>query len=231
MSNGSSRRRRKPGQRTVFVATQPKSSPRASPSKRKADGNSRNRNGRNVTSKDMTNILLDNSVSTARYALDVFSLAMRFMKHPLAILLFLYVLSLILGRVSHSLSAAFAPICSIPIIGLICPRLPHSSHSDLNQHGGSSRGPPLWADFPQLVDMQGKALEALLDETADGTGLSLQIKKAEMATADLATLVRVSDLASRERLSSMLVDFSGDARETGRQLQRFSAQVSGAVDK
>lgn len=79
--------------------------------------------------------------------------------------------------------------------------------------------------------MESKTLESLLDEMVEGPGLALEIKKAEMATSDLATLVRVSDLKSREFLADSLSEFVKDARKVGRGLTRFSSKVGGTVDR
>ena len=78
--------------------------------------------------------------------------------------------------------------------------------------------------------MESKSLGALLDETVEGPGLALEIKKAEMATSDLATRVRVSNLKSRQMLADSLSDFVKDARKASRGLTRFSSKVGGAVD-
>jgi hypothetical protein len=165
-------------------------------------------------------------MESARYAASVLKISMRFMKHPLALLLFLYIFAWVVQIFSSTLQSALSPFCSIPVLTLLCP----ASFRDGSAIEGRKRGPPRQADFPRLIDIQHKTLEVLLDEAVDGTGLSLEVKKAEMATADLATLVRISELASRDRLAAMLGDFVVDARETGRHLQRFSAQVTGAVD-
>jgi hypothetical protein len=90
--------------------------------------------------------------------------------------------------------------------------------------------PPKWADYPKLVEMQSSSLERLLDESAGGSALALEVKKAEMATSDLVTLVRVSDLRSKDSLSQTLVDFLADAKKTGRGLQTLSAKINSAVD-
>ena len=79
--------------------------------------------------------------------------------------------------------------------------------------------------------MQSKTFEQLLDETVGSTSLALDIKKAEMATHDLVTVVKLSDLKSRDYLADALVAFSDDARETARGLQRLNAKISGSVDK
>ena len=81
------------------------------------------------------------------------------------------------------------------------------------------------------MNVESKTLESLLDETLEGPGLGLEIKKAEMATSDLVTLVRVSKLNSREVIADFLSKFVKDARKVSRGLTRFSSRVGGAVDK
>ena len=64
-----------------------------------------------------------------------------------------------------------------------------------------------------------------------GTTLSLDIKKTEMATKDLVTVVKSSDLRSKNLLADALVAFIGDARDTGRGLQTLNARINSAVDR
>lgn len=90
---------------------------------------------------------------------------------------------------------------------------------------------PLHADYPTMVDIQSKTFEQLLDDNVGSNGLALEIKKAQMATSDLVTLVKVSKLASKDVLATALSDFVDDARQTARGLQRLNAKVSGAVDE
>ena len=129
-----------------------------------------------------------------------------------------YVISLASGAIRTALS----PICSIPIISLVCPPVHNVSPS--------SRV-PRWADFPRLLEVESKTLESLLHNIVEGPGLALEIKKAELATSDLVTLVRVSKLNSRDALADSLGEFVKDARKVGRGLTRFSSRVGGAVDK
>jgi hypothetical protein len=87
-----------------------------------------------------------------------------------------------------------------------------------------------WADFPALVELQSSTFEDLLNHGVLGSSFALEIKKAEMATNNLLTLVRVSDLKSREKIVETLRDFVEDARRSVRDLQKFNAKVGGAVD-
>jgi hypothetical protein len=81
------------------------------------------------------------------------------------------------------------------------------------------------------LNVEGKTFESLLDETVEGPGLALEFKMAEMAASDLATLVRVSKLNSREVLADSLSEFGKDARKVGRGLTRFSSKVGDTVDR
>lgn len=158
---------------------------------------------------------------TVRYALDVFRTAIQLLRKPLAVLLFLWLLASILARISHVISGAFAPLCILP--GLSSSRLCHYTSPSPSKK-------PQWADYPKLVAVQSKTFEELLDETVGGTGLSLEIKKAELATTDLITVVRVSRLKSRELLADSLRDFVNDAKVTGRGLQKLTSRIGGAID-
>lgn len=82
-----------------------------------------------------------------------------------------------------------------------------------------------------MMEAQTKAFDQLLDEMVGGTTLSLDVKKTEMATKDLITVVKASDLRSKNLLADELVSFIGDARETGRGLQTLNARINSAVDR
>jgi len=81
------------------------------------------------------------------------------------------------------------------------------------------------------MEVQGSTFERLLDGSAGGSGLALEVRKAEFATADLATLVRHSDLRSNDVLADLLTTFVKDAKKTARSLTKLSSKVGGAVDK
>ena len=82
-----------------------------------------------------------------------------------------------------------------------------------------------------MMEIQSKAFDQLLDESAGGTSLSLDIKKTEMATKDLITVVKSSDLRSKLPLAEALDSFVGDSKETGRGLQMLNARINSAVDR
>lgn len=92
-----------------------------------------------------------------------------------------------------TINTAFGPLCSVP--GIASTRL----CSDLEHHNFQLR--PLWADFPRLMNAQTLTFEQLLDNSVGGSGLSLDIKKAEMAMSDLVVLIKFSELSSKDVLS------------------------------
>ncbi|KAJ3899392.1 hypothetical protein F5879DRAFT_776125, partial [Lentinula edodes] len=117
------------------------------------------------------------------------------------------------------------PICVVPGIASInlCTELYAFDPQGHSPH-------PLWADFPRLMNAQTSTFEQLLDSSVGGSGLSLDIKKAEMAMSDLVVLVKFSKLASKDVLGEALTTFAHDARRTGRGLQTLGSRVGGAID-
>jgi hypothetical protein len=150
------------------------------------------------------------------YAFDVTRTALALLRKPLGAILFLWLFATILLYVSHTLRAAFAPICWLPFLSssIMCrPILP-----------------PPGVNYPVLVEAETKTFEQLLDESSGGSALSLEVKKAEMATSDLITLVRISNLRSKDLLAGMLSDFVHDAKTTGKRLHKLHSKVGGSVD-
>ncbi|KAF8896156.1 hypothetical protein BD779DRAFT_1639532 [Infundibulicybe gibba] len=155
---------------------------------------------------------------TLRYFITVFGRAISLLKFPLSILLGFYLFALLLNRAAPTLHRTFAPVC----------RLPFASSLTL-----CAPPPPAqvrWADFPALEKVQTASLDQLLENAAGGPALALELKRAEMATGDLAVLVRASDMPAREALAGLLNEFVTDAREAGRGLHRLSAKIGGTVD-
>jgi len=169
---------------------------------------------------------LDGTIFTGRYALDVFSTAIHLLRWPLSIFIFLWFLYLMFGYISQTVRHAFQPLCIIPgISGSPMCRV----DNDLNNN--TPKFVPQWADYPKLVEVQSNTFEQLLEESVGGSALSLEIKKAEMATSDLVTRVRISDLKAKDTLAESLGEFLEDAKKTGQGLHKLTAKVGGAVDR
>ncbi|KAE9383168.1 hypothetical protein BT96DRAFT_844466 [Gymnopus androsaceus JB14] len=149
---------------------------------------------------------------------DVMRRALNLWRHPLSFILFLWLTSLLYTPLFWVTTATLKPLCSIP--GIQQSRFCSANHYNATIH----------PDFPRLMDAQTITFEQLLDNSVGGSGLSLEIKKAEMAVVDLITLVEYSELSNRQILVESLTLFTEDARLTGRGLQIFVAKVAGAVD-
>ncbi|KAH9902634.1 hypothetical protein C8Q73DRAFT_13011 [Cubamyces lactineus] len=219
-------RRRKPG-KVVYVAQTPPASPRrparaaqvqAQPSKPKRQPRPA------IDREQVQDALIEGGAETLRYCLSIFTHALRLLRWPFGILLALWLLGTIFARLSSTFRHALGPICWIPGISssVIC-RAPQA----FDENGGQL---PQWADYPKLVEIQSSSFEQLLDGSVGGSGLSLEIKKAEMASKDLITLVKYSELKSKDHLAEALDEFVEDAKRTGKGLQKLTTKINGAVD-
>ncbi|KAF8628022.1 hypothetical protein AX15_004139 [Amanita polypyramis BW_CC] len=172
---------------------------------------------RQIPTEDIMDNAVQGALFTGRYLLDVLKTAINLMRKPLGIMTFVLLLSICMGYIAHYLQKALTPFCFLPFVNrsAMCAVLVPQTKID---------------PWEQLIQVQTKTFDQLLDESAGGSSLSLEVKKAEMATADLVTLVRHSDLRTRDILASSLKEFVEDARKTGRGLQKMSAKVAGAVD-
>ena len=150
------------------------------------------------------------------YTLEIIHGSMLLLRYPFSALLSLWILYFLLSK---GVTAIRVPFCQIPVLS-------HMVSCALDQVDI-----PLWADYPRLVEVQSSSFEQLLDESVGSSELSLEIKKAEMVTSDLVTLVRFSDLKGREVIANMLQDFVSDAKLTGRSLHKLSSRIGGAVDR
>ncbi|KAI1796945.1 hypothetical protein LXA43DRAFT_911221 [Ganoderma leucocontextum] len=177
-----------------------------------------------LSSDEMQDALAHSAASSVRYIGSVFTHAFQLLKKPLGFLLFLYLLGCLLGWLFFKFRSAFEPICWIPGISSTALCRPPQSPENVTLK------PPQRVDYTRLVEIQSSSYEQLLDGSIGGPALSLDIKKAEMATRDLITLVKYSGLKSRELLAQSLADFVLDAKKAGRGLQKLTARINGAVD-
>ena len=178
-----------------------------------------------VDRKQVEDALRSGATFTLSYVWDIVSTALSLLRKPLAVLLVIYGLALISAHAFRSLQIIVSPFCFVP--GFSRSSLCH----DFSARQNDTAQKPQWADYPKLVEVQSRTFEQLLEETAGGSGLSLEIKKAEMATNDLVTLIRVSELRSKDLLATTLVGFVEEARKSARGLQRFTSRVASAVDR
>jgi len=176
-----------------------------------------------IAKEDLVDGAVQGTIFTIRYAIDVLGRAIHFLRYPLSFVVFLWLLAFILLRISNTLRSAFSPLCTLP------------GFSSVAVCRWDAKPPPRqkvikWADYPQLVQAQSKTFEQLMEESVGSAALSLEIKKTEVATKDLVTLVQISDLKAKNSLAMSLVEFLEDAKKTGRRLHKLTSKVGGAVD-
>ena len=148
----------------------------------------------------------------------IFSLALGF-----AMLWFLF------SMMRSQLISVAKPVCSLPIVPRMIPFCRWEVFKESPTHISAGR-PVRWADYPNLVDLQTRTFDQLLDEGVGSKGLATDVKRAEMASNDLITLVRASDLRSRDQIAERLGKFVDDAKGTGRSLHSLGSKINGAVD-
>jgi len=177
-----------------------------------------------VDREQMQRAFLSGASATASYIVDVLATAFWLLKKPLGVLAFVVVLALLSGYVADKVRFVLSPLCIIPGISssMLCVR-PASTPSSTGKK-------PQSANFTKLVELQDN-FEGIMTENVGTGAIGLKLKESEMATRDLVTLVRVSDLRSRDSLAEALTQFVEDAKKTGEGLHRLSAKINGAVDR
>ncbi|KAJ2911606.1 hypothetical protein MD484_g8806, partial [Candolleomyces efflorescens] len=163
------------------------------------------------------------------YLLTIVRPAISYLRYPLTLFLFLSLLASLLNTIKPTLYTVFSPLCYAPGFSsaLAC-KWVNLARSPASVDGVGV----VWADYPGLVEVQGKTFEHLVDDSfrsAVGT-LSLDIKKTEIATSDLVTLIRLSDLCSKNLLADALGEFIQDAKNAGKSLRRLESKMNGAID-
>lgn len=209
-SQGASRRSSGRSSRTVVPAHHPAAISTGSPVKR----------GRRKPKFSSEPSSAATAQSIASWALSVVALAFSYARRPLALLLAVYLscgaLIVTQNMLQRSVSASLSPLCRIPGASFLrlpfCPEAPS--------------GP---VEFDQLVNVQSK-FEDVLAHASDGVSLPFEMKRSETALRDLRTLLRHSEVQSRDELVFEVDGYIEASRQTAADLQRFNAHVGSAVD-
>ncbi|CAG8635541.1 5633_t:CDS:2 [Ambispora gerdemannii] len=151
------------------------------------------------------------------FLFDVFVGAIQLLKPIFSITLAIFIAWSSLNFVSHTFQN--------DVTLFVC-RFPFSSIVPLCQS-------PI-PDFSRLVTRQVETYEQIMDQTMSQSGLTsslaLDIKKAELATGDLRTLVKYSSLTCAPELVDRLNEFVDKSRVVGRNLQVLQARTRSSVD-
>lgn len=161
------------------------------------------------------------------WALGIVGLAFRYAQKPLAIVLAVYLcfggLIIAQNMVTKSIATSMSPLC----------RLPGSSWLNLpfcptvipigQDHGGGT------LEFDGLMNVQ-ENFEEILEKSASGISLPLEMKRSETSIRDLRTLVRYSKLHRKDDLVHEFDGFIDVARTVSNDLLKFNAHVGSAID-
>ncbi|KAI0400809.1 hypothetical protein F4802DRAFT_583640 [Xylaria palmicola] len=163
------------------------------------------------------------------WALSVVGMALRFAKWPLAIALALYmVVGIVIvakNALTQSVSASLQPICRIPGVALLNP--PFCTYEAVTSASKPDGGHAL--EFDELMNVQSH-FEKVLEDSAQGVSLPMEMKRSEASIRDLRTVVKYSDLAAREELVYEFDGYIDISRHVINDLQSFNTHVGGAVD-
>ncbi|KAK5663719.1 hypothetical protein OQA88_4150 [Cercophora sp. LCS_1] len=154
-------------------------------------------------------------------------LAFRYAQKPLAIFLALYLsfgaLILVQNMATKSITASLSPICSLP--GASWLNLPFCAVIfPADEKTGA--GP---VEFDGLMKVQDN-FELVLEKSAQGVSLPMEMKRTEASVRDLRTMVRHSNLQGKEELVLEFDELIETARKASNDLQRFNTHVGSAVD-
>ncbi|CAG8962432.1 hypothetical protein HYFRA_00014061 [Hymenoscyphus fraxineus] len=179
------------------------------------------------TPPNIIELSIQNFLGMSSWFLDVLWGALRILKTPISYLLAIWFLfgAMIMMRnlVTTSIQASLSPICRIPGVTLLnlpfCPVY----------QGGPNSGPPPPVEFQQLITVQSD-FEKVLEQSAGGASLPLDMKRGESSIRDLRQLVRYSSLMSKDSLVLEFDSFIETARIASYDLQRFNSHIGRAVD-
>jgi hypothetical protein len=156
--------------------------------------------------------------------------SLKLLKFPFTIVVAAYMLSLLATRaylaVTSPITSIVEGLCNVPGISLLGGGL-----SICDRPNAPGPRQTMRPDYPRLMEIETTSFEKLLDNSLSNSDLVLNLKKAEMASADLNTLLMVSDLTIKTQLSTAVGAFVNEARIAGRSLQRFDAKIQGTIDQ
>lgn len=159
---------------------------------------------------------------------DVIGGALGALKKPISYVLAGYLLLglllLLRNLLTNSVYSALSPICRLPGSSFI--PLP-MCQSGLAAHYEGSEPPPV--QFDQLMRVQSN-FEAIIEESAGGVSLPLNMKRGEASIRDLRQVVRHSSLRSKNELVLEFDGFIETARIASYDLQKFNSHVGRGVD-
>lgn len=164
------------------------------------------------------------------WMLGVVALAFRYAQKPLAVFLALYLIFggviIVQNMATKSLYASLSPVCRLPGASWLslpfCPDI-----IPMSDKGRPRSGMPV--EFDGLMKVQDD-FEGILEKSAQGVSLPMEMKRTEASIRDLRTMVRHSGLQGKEELVLEFDELIDTARGASNELQKFNTHVGSAVD-
>jgi hypothetical protein len=184
--------------------------------------------GNNKNDSDVMANLIDLLGSIAEWLLDVLGGALKALKKPvswvIAIYAFAGLLTLVQNLLTNSVYSALSPICRLPGSSFL-----HLPMCQLSTPKLTREDTARAIEFDQLMTVQSR-FEDVLEQSAAGVSLPLDMKRSETSIRDLRQVVRFSQLTSRNELVLEFDDFIETARVASYDLQKFNSHVGRGVD-
>ncbi|KAI2469761.1 hypothetical protein F4781DRAFT_392879 [Annulohypoxylon bovei var. microspora] len=163
----------------------------------------------------------------ASWILGTIRLAFRYAQWPIAIMVAIYLIigTCIMAKdmLVNSITTPLTPLCRVPGVSLFSlPFCPDSSHSG-NGDGSSP------VEFEELMNVQAQ-FEKVLEDSAQGVSLPMEMKRSEASVRDLRTMVKYSELPTRAELVHEFDNYIEVVRGSANDLQMFNTHVGSAVD-
>lgn len=159
---------------------------------------------------------------------DVLGRALHHLKTPISYLiagwLLVGLLMFLRNLLFSSIYSALSPVCRIPGASFL--NLPMCQSPVSIQYSGEEPPP---VQFDQLMTVQNK-FEEVLQESAGGVSLPLDMKRGETSIRDLRQVVKFSQLHSKNELVLEFDGFIETARIASYDLQKFNSHVGRGVD-
>ncbi|KAG6167011.1 hypothetical protein E4U51_003193 [Claviceps purpurea] len=171
------------------------------------------------------------------WAGEIILIALHFAKYPLGMLLAAYLVFggaiIVQNMATRSVYSALSPVCRLPGLSLLnlpfCPPKNTVLFGDSPSTSGQGHGHGRSVEFEDLMGVQAK-FEQVLEHSAEGVSLPLEMKRSELAVRDLRSLVRHSDVQARHELVLEFDGYIDTARRSSSELQKFNSHVGSAVD-
>jgi hypothetical protein len=177
---------------------------------------------------DIMSSLMEILGGIAEWLLDILGGALKALKKPISWVLAIYafagLLTLVQNLLTNSVYSALSPICRLPGSSFLHLPMCESSAPKLRKEDGGGA-----VEFDQLMTVQSR-FEDVLEQSAAGASLPLDMKRSETSIRDLRQVVRFSQLSSRNELVLEFDGFIETARMASYDLQRFNSHVGRGVD-